>query len=182
MFHKILAGRLSKLIPLSPAQRAFGPVDGTAINTFLLEGLISNSRKLRRELHCVTLDIAKAFDSVSHHSIQRALTRLGLDSTSRAYIMASYSDCSTTIQCGPVSVPGIKVSRGVKQGDPLSPFLFNCVMDEFFSSLDPSIGAQLLDHTIPALGFADDIILFASSAIGMMNMPPSRTLVLVFLT
>ena len=169
IFHKILAKRLSQTIYLSPAQRAFLPTDGTGINTFLLDALIQRAKKARREIHITTLDIAKAFDSISHHSIVRALKRSGFDLDSIQYIRSSLEECTTTIYCGPTMLSNVLVRRGVKQGDPLSPLLFNLVIDELFSSLDPTIGGKIQETTIPAIGFADDIILLSSSTIGMEN-------------
>ncbi|CAG0890306.1 unnamed protein product, partial [Darwinula stevensoni] len=91
LLHKILAKRLSLSIQekLSPTQRAFLPVDGTRVNTFLLDAIIDRARRCHREIHCVSLDIAKAFDSVSHFSIRRCLQRFGFNDTTQ-YIMSRY--------------------------------------------------------------------------------------------
>jgi hypothetical protein len=59
------------------------------------------------------------------------------------------------------------MTRGVKQGDPLSPLLFNLVLDELLTSLPSDIGFQLGPHLINGLGFADDVILVSASKPGM---------------
>ena len=59
------------------------------------------------------------------------------------------------------------MTRGVKQGDCLSPLLFNLMLDELLDELPDHIGVEIGGCKINALGFADDIILLASSKAGM---------------
>jgi hypothetical protein len=59
----------------------------------------------------------------------------------------------------------IPIKRGVKQGDPLSPLLFNIAIDPVLRSLDEFQGGLPLGNSaMKILAFADDIILRASSA------------------
>ena len=67
------------------------------------------------------IDFAKAFDSVSIKSIDRAMTGVGIDEQLRCCIINAYSGSTTTVNGGPNSIPDVKLNRGVKQGDPLSP-------------------------------------------------------------
>lgn len=58
----------------------------------------------------------------------------------------------------------IRIERGVKQDDPLSAIVLNCVMDWIFSKLNENIVVSIksgvrVDH----LAFADDILLMAEN-------------------
>lgn len=64
----------------------------------------------------------------------------------------------------------INLYRGVKQGDPLSPILFNLVLDELFCLLPPWIGAKVNLRSVNALAFADDIALTAETHAGMQEL------------
>ena len=55
------------------------------------------------------------------------------------------------------------MSRGVKQGDPLSFILFNLVIDWALSAIDPHIGFRLDEELVNHLAFADDMVLLAST-------------------
>jgi hypothetical protein len=56
----------------------------------------------------------------------------------------------------------MQIRRGVKQGDPLSPLIFNAVIEPLLIQLEEMQGYQLnSDATVSSLAFADDIILVA---------------------
>ena len=75
------------------------------------------------------LDVSTAFDSVSHASLLLAAERMGVPGRFISYLRSLYTEASTVLQVdGQLSGPMVQ-NRGVKQGDPLSPLLFNCVID-----------------------------------------------------
>lgn len=73
LMHRILARPLSAAVPIHQRQRGFRNVDGTLANIILLDHYIKLRRLKRKSYNICSLDIRKAFDSVSHHSITRAL-------------------------------------------------------------------------------------------------------------
>jgi hypothetical protein len=62
----------------------------------------------------------------------------------------------------------IPLVRGVKQGDPLSPQLFNMVMDPIIRDLETK-GFRIGGHEIGALAFVHDIVLLADSIDGAQD-------------
>ena len=175
LLHKILAQRLTKNLHLNKCQKVFLPTDGIAQNTLLLDTVIARARQLKTNLSIVGIDLSKVFDSVSHHSIKRALTRHGVDHRMIAYIMNTYFDSTTSITCGRSTIHSIHLFRGVKQGDPLSPILFNLVLDELFTLLPAWIGARIDNTWVNSLAFADDVILLAETKPGMDQVIPPHS-------
>ncbi|KAL7053891.1 hypothetical protein AAHC03_026745 [Spirometra sp. Aus1] len=57
----------------------------------------------------------------------------------------------------------IRCQRGVRQGDPLSPLLFNCALSEALSYSDRQLGFDLAGVTVDSIAYADDLVLFAES-------------------
>ncbi|XP_042143722.1 uncharacterized protein LOC121834054 [Ixodes scapularis] len=64
----------------------------------------------------------------------------------------------------------IRAARGVKQGDPLSPLLFNLVVDGLLRELPAIIGFRLGETMINAMAFADDLTLVASTRGGLQEL------------
>lgn len=82
------------------------------------------------------LDIEKVYDHVSWEFVHYILGRLGFGSKWRNWVMSCISTASFAVMVtgGPSSF--FKVSRGLRQDDPLSPFLFIIVIEVFSKLLD----------------------------------------------
>ncbi|KRX23840.1 Retrovirus-related Pol polyprotein from type-2 retrotransposable element R2DM [Trichinella nelsoni] len=143
--------------------------DGAFDNITTLTTIVREAHMSGKELNVVCVDLAKAFDTVNHSSIDRALRMHGLDLDSRALIMEMVTGSTTIIKGeGGVFSNKIEINQGVRQGDPISPLLFNSVMDELIERLEQSGVGYKIDNTeVVTLAFADDITLVSSSRRGM---------------
>ena len=150
--------RLGERIKFDSRQRGFIKQDGVRDNIELLECLIDDAKRSLSNLHLSFMDVRKAFDSVSHASIQRALEWAGVPGRVRKVIGEMYTDCTTTVGAGIINV-----NRGVKQGDPLSSFLFNLVLEMALSRIPVNLGINFEGHKLCYMAFADDLILLARS-------------------
>jgi hypothetical protein len=111
-----------------------------------------------------------AFGSVAHKLLDFNLKSMNLPQRLREMIIDSYDNAKVIIT-GAVGDSGdIEIKRGVKQGCPLSPFLFNSCIDPLLRRLNsPDVKRfgfeidDLLEHNLTAQAYADDILLFASS-------------------
>ena len=76
-----------------------------------------------------------------------------------------YSHSTIAVRTGKESfTPAIPQNRGVKQGCPLSPILFNIVLEGLLKYLATSnAGYTLAGHSINSLAYADDICIIASN-------------------
>ena len=52
---------------LSPAQKGFLPMEGCAEHTFMIESLLEDSKRKKRNLRILWLDLQNAFGSVPHN-------------------------------------------------------------------------------------------------------------------
>ena len=88
------------------------------------------------------LDISKAYDRVEWNFLERAMLHLGFSGRFVATIMSCIKSASYSVLLNGVLGSTIKPSRGLRQGDPLSPYLF----------LVCAIGLQGLLHKAEADG------------------------------
>ena len=168
IFNKILCRRLSQTLKTDDRQMGFKPVNGCSMNISWLHHLLKHARHQKRDLYVCLIDVAKAFDSVPHVAIFNALTRNKLPSSFIDLIKDQYYNSSTTIVYRDLSSRTIRIKRGVKQGDPLSPLLFNLVMDELMGRIGDQYGYAIEDIGSTNIKcFADDICLTSGSRMGM---------------
>ncbi len=84
----------------------------------------------------VFVDFAKAFDSIPHEHILCVLEQRQVDWHVIELIKNSYVDCVMRVGSGGEKASPINTKFGLKQGDPLSPLLFNLAMDPLIHALE----------------------------------------------
>ena len=173
LFNRILAKRLERACPGNERQKAFRPLDGCQENLVILDAALGRARSLQSDVHMVFLDMAKAFDSVSRDTVRRALIRVGVPAPMREIIMSGFDGATTELKYKGCKLGEVEQERGVRQGDPLSPFLFNLVLDEALEKIAASpIGVALGNEgdspvRVSVLAFADDLVLMAETRDGL---------------
>lgn len=168
--HRILARRLEDALDIDPRQRAFRSMDGCADNIFLLDILLRYHRRHYKSLYVASIDVSKAFDAVSHSAIECTLTSLGVPPPMIRYLGKIYGNSKTRIEGDGWKSAPIHPTRGVRQGDPLSPVIFNAVTHRLLKRLPEEVGARMGNIPINAVAYADDLLLFASTPMGLQRM------------
>ncbi|KAM2748866.1 hypothetical protein EV2_027836 [Malus domestica] len=170
---KVLANRLKQFMPalISPTQNAF--VAGRLIqdNIGIAHELFHflKSRKARHKFElCVKLDMHKAYDKVEWDFLLVVMEKMGFDSTWRTLILGCISTVNFAILLN--GHPGQKFvpSRGLRQGDPLSPYLFLLVSEVLSFLIQKGYERQHINGiqmsssgpTISYILFADDTLIF----------------------
>lgn len=150
--------RLRGFVKQSIRQKGFTAEDGCRSNTLILEKAIEVMKGLQGGI-VVVADVSKAFDTVPHSAIKLALERKGVPRHIVKLIEEMYAECVTSIKGPAGQSVVIKLERGVKQGDPLSPLLFNLIMDPIINKIDEDgNGVTIGESDLAILAFADDIV------------------------
>lgn len=110
------------------------------------------------------IDFKKACDIIKHPYMLNALKKAGVEDWYVDIIEEIYSNLRAEV-C--LEKPGkeLRIQRGVRQGDPLSPDLFNHVIQKIFNEINlENSGISIAGHTLSNLKFADDVVLFQDTA------------------
>eukprot|EP00253_Pinus_taeda_P024741 PITA_24741 len=123
---KILANRLKKLLPhlISENQGGFVPNRQITDNVILIQEAIRSSYNRGEREMIIKLDMANAFDRVDHSFLTETLKRFGLSKNFISIINGCISNPWTAPLINGRPSNYFKSSRGLRQGCPLSPFLF----------------------------------------------------------
>ena len=79
-----------------------------------------------------------------------------------------YSNLTTRIKINNSFSDIININKGLKQGCPLSPILFNLCIDDILKSINETFqGYTFGDMKFNCLAYADDIIIFSSNGFEM---------------
>ena len=100
IYAKLWDKRLRSNIKLDERQKRFVPVNGCYENVKILQQMIKKSRNSRREYNLVFIDLAKAFNTVSHKSIEKGLRRKGIPDQVINTIQQMYEKATTAVSVG----------------------------------------------------------------------------------
>lgn len=164
--HRILAKRLGQALEIDQRQRGFRSADGCADNIFLLDTLLRYHRSPFKSMYMASLDVSKAFNSISHPAIEATLKSVGAPPPMIRYLCAVYDKSRTRLEGENWTSALIHPERGVRQGDPLSPIVFNAMTHLMLRKLQEEIGVRIEDISVNAATFADDFLLFAATPLG----------------
>lgn len=81
------------------------------------------------------LDLTKAYDRVDWRFLQGALEKMGFEQQWIKWVMACVSSVSYSVCFNGHLLKSFKPLRGLRQGDPLSPYLFLFVVEGLSTSL-----------------------------------------------
>jgi hypothetical protein len=167
---KVLANRLRLVIGsvISEPQTAF--VKGRQIldGILIANEAVDEARKTKKELLLFKVDFEKAYDSVDWSYLDAVMGKMEFPTLWRKWIKECVCTATASVLVNGSPTDEFPLERGLRQGDPLSPFLFllaaeglNVMMKALVEGnryTGYSVGGQNA-ITVSHLQFADDTLL-----------------------
>ena len=109
----------------------------------IIHSAITKIRQYSRELKkktflCYVLDFSKAFDCVDNHFMLKMLEYLVIDNSTKSLIKTLYADTKSIHEFNSEFSEVLEITRGVRQGCPLSALLFNLGMEPLLEIIQNS--------------------------------------------
>ena len=143
----------------------------TIDHIFTLLTLVNKHLSKGEKLYACFVDLKKAYDSVWRDGLFYKLQKLGIDKKTTNIIENMYKNTSTSIIYKNQLLPKILVTKGLKQGDNLSPILFNLYINDLpeYISQGKTDPVYLMNQEVNCLMWADDLILLSRSPEGLQK-------------
>jgi hypothetical protein len=113
----------------------------------------------------ISLDAEKAFDKIQYHFMLKVLERLGIQGPYLNVIKATYSKPIANIKLNREKLEAISLKLGTRQGCPLSPYLFNILLEVLARAIRQQREIkriQIGKEEVKISLFADDMIVCMS--------------------
>ncbi|GJX26136.1 RNA-directed DNA polymerase, eukaryota [Tanacetum coccineum] len=184
---KILDNRLSLFMSdlISDVQTAFVSNRQILDVPFILNELLSWCKHKKVNAMIFMVDFKKAFDSVRWDYLDNVLKSFGFGDKWRSWIFGCLDSAMGLVLINGSPTSEFQFHKGLKQGDPLSPFLFILVMESLHISFTKVLEAGLYKGisinnslTISHLFYADDVVFvenidLAANIVGCSTCSPS---------
>ncbi|CAJ2670867.1 unnamed protein product [Trifolium pratense] len=167
---KVLANRLRQVIGsvISESQTAFVKNRQILDGILIANEIVDEARKYKKDLMLFKVDFEKAYDSVDWGYLDDVMGRMSFPTLWRKWIRECVCTATASVLVNGSPTDEFSLRRGLRQGDPLSPFLFllaaeglNVLMEAMVARnlfTGYSIGGQE-SIRVSHLQFADDTLL-----------------------
>ncbi|XP_015958565.1 uncharacterized protein LOC107482544 [Arachis duranensis] len=172
---KVLVNRFRPFLSeiIGPLQGGFIPGIGTMENIIIAQEIMHFMRKTKSKKGSMAfkIDLEKAYDRVDWRFLETSLIKFGFSVATINLIMACVTSFSLSILWNGNRLQNFKPMRGLRQGDPMSPYLFVLCMENLSCLISHKVSqgfwipVSVSRHgpKISHLMFADDLLLFCKA-------------------
>ena len=164
IFSKCLTNRLKPLITdLSQEHQYAKPGKQISSVTILLRDLWWDVCNSESDAYFISLDFQKAFDSVDQQWLFRVLQKMNFPTNFIQIIKSLNNNVHVKVLVNGFQTKNVQIQKGVRQGDPLSLYLFLLAVEPLVATINQNQNIEGLGkgrrRNIKCLSYADDLTL-----------------------
>lgn len=162
---KILQKRLEEYTSniIGEHQAGFTRGRSTTDQIFILKEAIAKYYEFNKSFLCLFIDFSKAYDSISRRRLWKIMEKYGIPKKLINLSKSSISESRCKVKINGEISEKFDVSTGVRQGDGVSPLLFNLALEEALQEVRQTEAGITIGTKINVLAFADDVAIMAES-------------------
>ena len=155
-----------------PEQAGFRSREECMGQVIALYEVVTRRRLKGLPTYTAFIDFRKAYDTVPHEALFRKLWCSGIRGRTLTFIKSLYQHSGATIRVGNTLSEPFLLERGLRQGCPMSPILFDIYINDILQGQGeagveiPSVDGRRL----PGLMFADDVVVLAPDALRLRRL------------
>ncbi|GKV25499.1 hypothetical protein SLEP1_g34934 [Rubroshorea leprosula] len=171
---KLLARRLSSVLNgiIGENQMAFVGGRQLADSVVIANEIIDEAQKRKKKGFVFKADFEKTYDKVCWEFLDYMMLRLGFGQKWKNWINECLKTAEVSVLLNGSTTRQFKMQRGLRQGDPLSPFLFLIVAEGLNGIISSAASLGLFNGieigqcgmNVTHLQFADDTIVFGTAS------------------
>ena len=172
---KVIATRITKILPEIIHSNQTGYVSGRYIGEAArsILDIMEYTKTFNIQGILLFIDFEKAFDSLEWNFIFKCLEIFGFGHSLVRWVKTFYNNVSSCIINNGSFSANFELSRGVRQGDPLSPYLFVIAIETLAAAIRTSTdikGIKLDLEEWKIVQYADDFTAFLSDLTSAQNL------------
>ncbi|GKU88292.1 hypothetical protein SLEP1_g2574 [Rubroshorea leprosula] len=169
----VLANRIKKVISkvISGAQSAFLGGRQITDGILILNEVVEEIKRKKASSFIFKADFEKAYDCMNWNFLDEMMWRLGFGEKWRKWIKKCLQTASVIVLINGSPTDEFKMERGIRQGDPITPFLFLIVAEGLNGLIEAAVSKDLFQGVdigpfglnISHLQFADDTVIMGKA-------------------
>ena len=126
----------------------------------------------RKKLYACFVDFRKAFDSLWHVGLMYKLfEHFNIGGKFYCIIRSMYKNAKSCVKLKEGITDTFRIQKGIKQGDTLSPYLFNLYLNDInkIFNCDENCPPLLMSKLVGCLLYADDLLIISQTKEGLQH-------------
>ena len=165
---------LTENMVLAPEQIGFKQKSRTSDHIFTIKALVNKyvSDKKGKKLYACFVDFRKAFDSVPQNLLYEKLKNTNINGKFLSFLKDIYKKTKCAVKLNRHRTDFFDYTKGLRQGDPLSPLLFNIYINDVFKQINAANPTPVTldgNYLFSGLGYADDLVIFSTTHEGLQK-------------
>ena len=174
LISKVLSNRIQNVLLnlISNNQNAYVANGFISEGARLISDILEMTDILNMEGYLLAIGIEKVFDSVDHYFLYPILEKYGFKKNFLRCIETLLNNQESYIINGGITTHYSKLKKGIHQGDPISAYLFNLVLEAVFCAIKSNKnikGLNIFNHEFLYTAYADNTTFFLKHKISVFE-------------